>query len=305
MVGLVVGATACGGASGTVTAAGSPRRAEGGAAGSTGTRPAGGSHLSIAQLRRAAEDTNAVSSGRFEMTVRMAGPPGEGTITMRTTGAFSGDRSQLATTTEMTGVAAEELAGSPFGSMLDSETVVIGGDSYLRGGMLAAMFAGRDADPTAWLKLTGDAAVGALDDPTSMSIPRDALGDLLDGAIGEVAVLGDEDVRGTTTTHYRVMLDADAIAGKEATAMAAEALDSLDAAPMDIWVDGDGYARRMTFGFDIDGGGMLMTLESFDLGAADIRIEPPASFTEVDPSEMFGGLGDVFGEALGADGSGD
>ncbi len=85
---------------------------------------------------------------------------------------------------------------------------------------------------------------------------------------------------------------------------------------MNVWVDGDGFARRVSFDIQYEGGdietdglGMSVTLDMFDLNE-DISIEVPEDVTVMTEEEMmaslfggaFGELGEAFEEGFGETG---
>jgi len=127
----------------------------------------------------------------------------------------------------------------------------------------------------------------------------------LRGVTDEPEIVGQEEVRGVETTHYRGTLTlADALekVPEDQRAEVAAALDELgedgDAGiPIDVWIDGDGLPRRMTVDMGDalamvapGGGSATMTMELFDYGEpVDIAIPSPDEVTPF--SEVMGGLG--------------
>ena len=112
--------------------------------------------------------------------------------------------------------------------------------------------------------------------------------DALADANADVETLGQEDVRGVPTTHYRATLDLEALS-QDLTADEREELFSdvgeLDISdfPIDIWIGEDGNVYRYSIEVDAStvGGsneflGMSMTFEMWDHGA-DVAIEAPPS----------------------------
>lgn len=94
----------------------------------------------------------------------------------------------------------------------------------------------------------------------------------------DVSSLGQERVNGTDTTHYRVKLDpqrlADAGAKALGTPIPAGALDQIKNLGMDVWIDGDNRARRMTMGLKVGGGSVQMTMNVLDYDGAVTVTEP-------------------------------
>ena len=103
----------------------------------------------------------------------------------------------------------------------------------------------------------------------------------------DVKVVGEEDVRGTPTTHYGATVDTDALpravppdarAEAEAYARRLRAM-GVETIPLEAWIDDEGVARRMRVEFnDMQAGGrrtdIASSIELFDLGAP-VRVELP------------------------------
>lgn len=93
-----------------------------------------------------------------------------------------------------------------------------------------------------------------------------------------VEVVGDEDVRGDATTHYRAAVEPEGVLA-----------DELGEGPVgvDVWLDGDGRVRRLAYTADLPpaaGGGTAdVELEYFDFGT-DVDVEPPPD-ADVTPAE--------------------
>ncbi|MGH8902655.1 MAG: hypothetical protein ACRDYA_13510 [Egibacteraceae bacterium] len=81
--------------------------------------------------------------------------------------------------------------------------------------------------------------------------------DLLDGIVGEVEQVGEEDVRGVRTTHYRFTIDLQQ-AVEKAPAERREAVQQQAAIlgggrlPMELWLDAKGRIARQTFAIDLE-----------------------------------------------------
>jgi hypothetical protein len=126
--------------------------------------------------------------------------------------------------------------------------------------------------------------------------------DYLRGAADDVTNVGTEDVRGTTTTHYRAVVDLNKAA--KLSPAASDAIKStiklLGSAtqPVDVWVDGEGRVRRMQYTVDLSktkaassvpgaAGTVTFTLEVFDFGAP-VQATVPAADQIVDLSALTG-----------------
>ncbi len=131
----------------------------------------------------------------------------------------------------------------------------------------------------------------------------------------DVEVVGEEEVNGVSTTHHRATATLEQLAAADPEAAADFDLEGLEASDveMNVWVDDDGFARRISFDVqyqggdvEIDGMGMSVTIDMFDLNE-DITIEVPEGVTVMTEEEMlaslfggaFGELGEAFEEGFG------
>lgn len=126
------------------------------------------------------------------------------------------------------------------------------------------------------------------------SDPTQAL-QYLRGASDDFEEVGQEDVRGVETTHYRGTIDL----RKAAEQVPEEARESFERAtellgtnklPFDVWIDEDGMARRMKYEQALPGAGgetatMALTMEFFDFGI-EVNIEPPPADEVIDIQEL-------------------
>jgi hypothetical protein len=128
------------------------------------------------------------------------------------------------------------------------------------------------------------------------SDPTQAL-QYLRGASDDFEEVGEEDVRGVATTHYRGTIDLRKAAEQlpeEARESFERAIDLIGVAnlPFEVWIDEDGMARRMKYeqplaGADGEEGTMALTMELFDFGV-DVDVEPPPSDEVIDIQELIG-----------------
>ena len=261
----------------------------------------------------AADQSTGAQSGRFEATMTMTpGPEAgiDGDVTIHISGAFAanGDSEltmDLSSLMELS-MAASDGADFPqeFADVFAEpmQMKVVGDKSYIKWGFFA-MFLGTDK----WIE-------GAADESESMTSgfgfgtdgdgPLELL-DALADANADVETLGQEDVRGVPTTHYRATLDLEALS-QDLTADEREELFSdvgeLDISdfPIDIWIGEDGNVYRYSIEVDAStvGGsneflGMSMTFEMWDHGA-DVAIEaPPSDEVATDDEIGFNFGGDV------------
>ena len=119
--------------------------------------------------------------------------------------------------------------------------------------------------------------------------------------------VGAETVDGSAATHYRASIDlvkllpllASLSADKPTDAEMQKAKNKLEklgmqSLPIDLWVDGDGFVKQMTFSFDLSkmdpanaGTSFAMTLTLSDIGS-DISIDVPPASQVTDVSDLLG-----------------
>lgn len=173
------------------------------------------------------------------------------------------------------------------------DTVVTGDVFYMR----SPAFARSIAQGKQWVKLDlaklarqrGVDLGGILDaSPT----PTNALAYLR--GTREVRDLGSETVGDAKTTHYEVTVDIDR-AAKKATGEARSSLEGVIAQsglkrlPLDVWVDGNGYIRKVRY--EEHAGRQQaanVTMELHDFGSR-VAIEPPPADSVVDLTKLQGG----------------
>jgi hypothetical protein len=123
-------------------------------------------------------------------------------------------------------------------------------------------------------------------------------------AAGDLEEVGEERVRGVETTRYEATLDIErAIEAQDLPEKARKSLEDsvellrgagLNEIPMDVWIDGDGYVRRMNLDMSLDeftgspeGARVKMHIELWDFGA-DMGVERPAASTVVELEDLEG-----------------
>ena len=115
--------------------------------------------------------------------------------------------------------------------------------------------------------------------------------DWLRGAGGDVEEVGQEEIDGTETTHYRADLSIDSIVDQAPDEEAAEAMRAgfavfgdVESFPLEVWVGDDGLPRRINIVLEGEGGTDLatdVTVELSDYGV-DVEVEPPTDYKELD-----------------------
>ncbi len=122
---------------------------------------------------------------------------------------------------------------------------------------------------------------------------------MLKAVSGEVEKVGDEDVRGVSTTHYRATIDFDKYPLAVPAANRAAVRKSIDSlikltgtrtVPVDVWVDGDAVVRRFaqTTRMNVPGAGrmqMKQTIELYDFGTK-VDVQAPPAREVQDLSEL-------------------
>jgi hypothetical protein len=219
-------------------------------------------------LDDAPEATSAETS-RFELDYRVTGGPAATDYTMQAAGAFDFPNERAAMT----------LSGAvPFFADEDiswKEFRVIGKTSYMRWTVKGKTYWVKDdleggGSPT-------DLLVPLPGTPTK---PTDVLTRVL-LASEENQELGEEEIRGTDTTHYRARVDLQKLAKqlppKERPEGDASDLWGTRFVPVELWIDDESRLRRITFVERNDEGpeAMTMTAELYDYGV-EVDVEPPA-----------------------------
>ncbi|MBW3589562.1 MAG: hypothetical protein KY429_09105 [Actinobacteria bacterium] len=126
----------------------------------------------------------------------------------------------------------------------------------------------------------------------------------------DITTVGEESIRGTHTTHYRVALtwqDYMAALPPETRDQQISRMEAvgLELEPVDAWIDDDGFARKLlvTMGNE-DKMNITMTLELYDFGV-EVQVQIPSEqevFVAEDPSvlgALFGGGGALGSPSVG------
>ncbi len=250
-------------------------------------------------LARAASRTIDGESGRFLAEITMAGGPIDASFSFA--GAYdAAGRSEVEI--DFGGLLGGLPGGEEAPAGLDApmRMVLDGSTMYLCGPLVA--FLGADGEcGSIDVEAIGLPAVSGPADPTAFL--RTMAGS------DDVEEVGAEDVEGVATTHFRgtyTMRDAiDALEPEQAEDLEQqlEGLGGGDelldvATPFDVWVDGDGRVRRMTFELAVptpEGGGDTQVRVTTDLRFSDfgddVEIDVPEGATDItDALEGAGGL---------------
>lgn len=166
--------------------------------------------------------------------------------------------------------------------------------------------------PTEWLRIDLtelDGLAGLEDLQQFSSDPSQALG-LLRGASDDVEEVGEEQVRGDTTTHYRLTVDlerAQEQAPDDAKAYIRQQIETLGVTELgvEVWLDADDVLRRQSYTVvlsqaELPGASELpegalptaiaTTLEFYDFGT-EVAVEAPAEGEYTDVSDLLGASG--------------
>jgi hypothetical protein len=128
------------------------------------------------------------------------------------------------------------------------------------------------------------------------SDPTQAL-QYLRGASDDFEKVGDEEIRGVETTHYRGTVDLRKAAA-ELSESVRESIDRIieltgeSTVPFDVWVDDEGLARRIKYEQPLPGSNgetatMAITMDFYDFGI-DVDVTPPEADEVIDIQELIG-----------------
>jgi hypothetical protein len=266
-----------------------------------------------AAVQRAFDKTSNVASGSFSFTVKLAGGGVAGAgFAVSGTGAFD-TKHKAATVSINLGALASVLGGATGGLAIPStiDVVALNNTVYVHIPALAA----KVSPGAEWLKFDSKSVQKSL--PKSVNPgqvktdPMQAL-KVLNGAIS-VHKVGSTTVRGSSTTHYVVSVDATKVVNGLVPKAAdrASTLKSLRAAnvktvSLDVYVDSSGLVRRVSGGLKKVKVGQgtpavsaTLSVDLYDFGKPVSVSAPPASKT-ADGSKVLS----QFAGALGRSGTG-
>lgn len=112
---------------------------------------------------------------------------------------------------------------------------------------------------------------------------------------GSIEQLGSEEVNGTPTTHYRATIDLDKVADSSGDAAASvrqlEQIMGSKTLPTDIWIDGQGRARRQTIDYSINQPVPMRAQFTIDYErfGVPLDVHKPDAGDTVDLSDVLGG----------------
>jgi LppX_LprAFG lipoprotein len=230
-------------------------------------------------------NTQAAESARISFTGTMSGAAASGTIEGE--GAFAGRQGRMTIDIDLDG------AGGAFSGRM--EAIFDGLVFYLK---FPPQISSQLPGGKAWVKFDLEAlgSQQGIDFEQLMQLsgtdPSRSLA-LLRAASPDFAAVGDEEVRGVETTHYRGTVDLEKFA-EEAPADARESyrrileLTGQKTVPLEVWIDGEGLTRRMRYEQKMpDGSSMTLTQELYDFGV-EVDVEAPPASDVLDLGELIG-----------------
>lgn len=242
-----------------------------------------------AELHAAAQRSAAVTSGRFSVdsnlsvdVAAVADAMGMGSMKselpasrvdmgLDLSGSFSGNRSESSTTVDLGQLGGPgELTGP-----VEIESVLDGSDLYVK-------------TRGTWRRVTDPALEGAVRGGGWRQVSETLLA--LQAA-GRVDDLGSEDVRGVSTAHRRVTVSHDAYVamidkqlGSLGEQFPLDAVMGTGDVPVDLWIDADGFVRRLKTVLDSPGVRGETVTEIWDAGA-EVSIDVPTVAAEPETRE--------------------
>ncbi|MFN8019464.1 MAG: hypothetical protein U0P45_15280 [Acidimicrobiales bacterium] len=248
-------------------------------------------------VHRAAERTGEVRTATVRAEVVSTDDANDPVVRSVTEGAYDARAGRGRFTTSVDG----DLTGLA-GKDVSAEVVIDRGDVYVKATGIAAL-SGKE-----WIEVPAG-SLGSLGTKlqATTALHPEAVVDALRGASSKVEELGTEPLDGTPTRHLRVHLDIEKALAKvpadrrERLQAALDRLgsgaDRLRDQPADIWVDADGYVRRMKLTTSLEGIPGASALgnqitETIDLGGfgepVDVQVPPADQVRKLDPSSLFG-----------------
>lgn len=249
-----------------------------------GSPPSAGGDSAIDLIAAAGSNTNDVGTAKVEMD--MAIDAGGQSLSMTASGAMDLDTKLARMTVRMSS------ADARFPDLGDIEMVMDGFKVYTK------------YPPEIARSLTGDKPWALIDAEemskaqgvdlgalaqTSGSDPTQVL-QYLNGVSGDVETVGEEEVRGVATTHYRATIDLSKVADqapedvREAVRLSIKAMEEQlgkSKLPIEVWIGEDRLVHRMVMSQTGEGPegpfSMDVTMELYDFGEPVEVVIPPSS----------------------------
>lgn len=245
----------------------------------------------------------AVTSYRMEGVIAVIGIEGQpfgDSLEMTFSGAFDAEAGAFSFAMDLSALAAampeDELPPGFEDMFTEMEMRQIGDTAYLRFPFFTTLL-GIETD---WISFPADQADATQEfTPIAPVNPTEFLA-TFESVGAEVTEVGPETIRGTATTHYRVVFDVEQLLEQADPEELAElqGMGPLPAAefPLDAWISDDGLIHRFVVTWDGDqidappGEGferMEMRFDMFDYGTS-IEIAPPPDDQVTDGSDIMG-----------------
>jgi LppX_LprAFG lipoprotein len=238
----------------------------------------GGNGAAGDRIASAAAKTAKVGSIEADFRISGAGVSGEGSGVFNTDKKGSG---QLTMTVVVNG------------RSVKIDTVITGTVLYMRSPAFAQLTGGKQWVMLDLGKIARQRGIDLGSLLNTSPTPTSALA-YLRGSGGKIDKLGEERVRGVKTTHYHTTVDLSRAAAR-AQGTARQALrrvvktSGVKDVPVDVWIDDDGYVRKVTYETNSTGGrSAQVTMELHDFGK-HITINAPPRQSVVDLMSRLGG----------------
>jgi hypothetical protein len=238
----------------------------------------GGNNAAGDRIALAAAKTAKVGSIEADFRISGAGVEGEGTGVFNTGKEGSG---QLTMTVAVNG------------RSVKIDTIITGTVLYMRSPAFAQLTGGKQWVMLDLGKIAQQRGIDLGSLLNTSPTPTSALA-YLRGSGGKIDKLGEERVRGVKTTHYHTTVDLRRAAAR-AKGSARQSLrrvieeSGVKDIPVDVWIDGQGYVRRVTYETNSAGGrSTQVTMELHDFGGR-VPISAPPRQSVVDLMSRLGG----------------
>jgi hypothetical protein len=108
---------------------------------------------------------------------------------------------------------------------------------------------------------------------------------------GDVEKVGSEEIDGTPTTHYRATIDLDKLAKSAASVRQIEQLTGGKTIPTEVWIDGQGRARRQTIDYSTQSPvpAHIQFAIDYKRFGVPVDVHPPDKSDTVDLADVTGG----------------
>jgi hypothetical protein len=265
--------------------------------------------VTIDELTQAASASAEAPSGRFDLSLEMTYPSLTTPIRFTGQGAYDTAADRASFTFDVSAIV--KLVGGLVGGQgadLGPEAWRV--DAVQDGGIVYMRFpAIGDQLPAGktWVRIDaeGTASFAGIELSELAQFadgdPR-ALLDVLEAVSGDIETVGSEELRGATTTHYRATIDVRNYEQLVPTGRRSELRNllgdlvqqaGLTEMPFDVWLDDDGYVRKVETSFSASPEGAngaaeaSLVFELYDYGA-DVGIVPPPAADVADLSALRG-----------------